>query len=168
MQKQLFIIPALLFIYSCGSGSKAEVKDEPETGTKTETLQNTNTVSMTPEQATNAGIATGKPELQAISATMKVSGQIDVPPQNMVTVSVPMGGYLTNTRLLPGMAVRKGQVLAVVQDPQYIQLQQDYLTARARLSYLEKEYQRQRELNQSKATSDKQFQQTEADYKTQQ
>src|SRR5437773_7216430 len=86
----------------------------------------------------------------------------------MVTISVPMGGYLQNTRLLPGMYVRKGQPLAVIQDQQYIQMQQDYLTAKARLGYLENEYQRQRELNQSKATSDKQFQQTESEFRTQQ
>jgi cobalt-zinc-cadmium efflux system membrane fusion protein len=63
------------------------------------------------------------------------------------------------------MAVSKGQTIAVIQDQQYIQMQQDYLTARARLSYLEKEYARQRELNESKATSDKLLQQTEADYR---
>ena len=79
-----------------------------------------------------------------------------------------MGGYLSSTRLLPGMQVKKGQPIAVIRDQQYIQMQQDYLTAKARLAYLEKEYQRQGELNQSKATSDKQYQQTEADYSIQQ
>jgi membrane fusion protein, heavy metal efflux system len=162
MQKRIFIIPALvLFLFSCGSKEKTEVKEE----TKTEVAQNATTVSLTPEQIKNAGIETGKLEIQYISSALKVSGQIDVPPQNMVTISVPLGGYLQNTRLLPGMAVSKGQTIAVIQDQQYIQMQQDYLTARARLSYLEKEYARQRELNESKATSDKLLQQTEADYR---
>ena len=106
--------------------------------------------------------------MQYISSTLKVSGQIDVPPQNMVTVSVPMGGYLQNTRLLPGMFVNKGQSIGIIQDQQYIQMQQDYLTAQAKLVYLQKEYERQRDLNQSKAISDKQFQQTESEYRTQQ
>ncbi len=51
-----------------------------------------------------------------------------------------------------------------MEDQQYIQLQQDYLTAKARISYLENEYHRQRDLNQNKAASDKVFQQAEAEY----
>ena len=51
-----------------------------------------------------------------------------------------------------------------MEDQQYIQLQQDYLTAKAKISYLENEYLRQKDLNQSKAASDKVFQQAEADY----
>ncbi len=115
----------------------------------------------------NGGIQTGKLEEQSISSVLKVNGKIDVPPQNMVSISVPLGGYLQSTKLLEGMYVSKGQVLAVMQDQQYIQLQQDYLTARAQLVYNESEYNRQKELNQSKATSDKVFEQTKAAYQTQ-
>ena len=90
---------------------------------------------------------------------LKLSGKIDVPPQSLLTVSAPLGGYLKSTKLLPGMAVRKGEVLAVMEDVQYIQLQQDYLTAKAQMGYLESEYQRQRELNQNQASSNKVFEQ---------
>lgn len=165
MQKHIIIIAASMVLLSCGNSKKAE---EKEPAVAKDTAQNSNIVSLTPEQAKNTGIATGKLEMQYISSTLKVSGQIDVPPQNMVTVSVPMGGYLQNTKLLPGMYVGKGQAIAVIQDQQYIQIQQDYLTAKARVAYLQKEYERQKDLNQSKATSDKQFQQTEAEYRSQQ
>lgn len=166
MQQKILTIALSALLLACNSNKATEETEKTEVKSKTATSETT--VSLTPEQLKNAGIATAKPEIQYISSTLKVSGQIDVPPQNMVTVSVPMGGYLVNTRLLPGMSISKGQVIAVVQDQQYIQMQQDYLTARARLSFLEKEYQRQKELNESKATSDKQLQQTEADYRTQQ
>ena len=93
---------------------------------------------------------------------------MDVPPQNMVSISVPLGGYLRSTSLLPGMHVRKGDVIAVMEDQQYIQLQQDYLTAKAKIGFLRNEYERQKDLNSSQASSDKVYQQAEADYKTQQ
>jgi len=165
MQKLIISLGLFFCLLSCNNQKTSEEK-QPEV--KNEATQTATTVSLTPEQASNAGIAIGKLEMQYISSSLKVSGQIDVPPQNMVTISVPMGGYLSSTRLLPGMHVSKGQALAVVQDQQYIQMQQDYLTAKAKLSFLEKEYQRQKELNESKATSDKLFQQTESDYRTQQ
>jgi membrane fusion protein, heavy metal efflux system len=167
MQNRLFIIP-LLVLFSCGSGKKENIREESAPTAESIAEQNNKTiVTLTPEQEKNAGIATGKARLQNISSILKVSGQVEVPPENMVTVSVPMGGYLSGTRLIPGMQVKKGQSIALMQDQQYIQLQQDYLTAKARLAYLEKEFQRQGELNQSKATSDKQYQQTEAEYRTQ-
>src|SRR5215216_3422751 len=137
MQKPIISIGLFLFLLSCNNQKASDEKQQPEV--KDEANQIATTVSLTPQQASNAGIAIGKLEMQYISSSLKVSGQIDVPPQNMVTISVPMGGYLSSTRLLPGMHVSKGQAIAVVQDQQYIQMQQDYLTAKARLSFLEKE-----------------------------
>jgi len=126
------------------------------------------TVTLTAAQYKNAALTTGKAEQKMISTSIKLTGKIDVPPQNMVSVSFPLGGYLKSTKLLPGMPVRKGEVIAVMEDQQYIQLQQDYLTAKARHDYLKNEYQRQKELNKSKASSDKIYQQAEADYKSNQ
>lgn len=167
MQHKVFIIALIAVFTACG-GNQVEEETAMNTETNPQASKNPNEVLLTPGQVKNAGIETGRLEMQNISSALKVSGQIDVPPQNMVTVSVPIGGYLQNTKLIPGMTVSKGQAIAVVQDQQYIQLQQDFLTAKAKFSYLEKEYSRQKELNESKATSDKQLQQTEADFRTQQ
>jgi len=84
----------------------------------------------------------------------------------MVSISMPLGGYLKTTHLLPGMHINKGEVIATMEDQQYVQLQQDYLTTKSRLHFAEKEYNRQKELNQSQASSDKVYQQADADYKT--
>jgi len=125
-----------------------------------------NAVVLDDAQYNNAGITTGRIEKRTITTKLKVNGRIDVPPQNIITISVPMGGYLKYTKLMPGMHLTKGEVIAIMEDQQYIQLQQDYLTAKARLTFIASEYSRQLKLNQSKASSDKVFQQTEADYAT--
>lgn len=127
---------------------------------------NTNLVSITEAQLKNATIEIGKLEKKSISSLLKVTGKIDVPPQNMVSVSMPLGGYLTSTKLLPGLHIAKGEIIATMEDQQYVQLQQDYLTTKSKLYFAEKEYQRQKELNQSQASSDKVFQQADAEYKT--
>ena len=79
---------------------------------------------------------------------------------------MPLGGYLKSTNLLPGKYIEKGAVIAVMEDQQYIQLQQEYLTTKLKLEFAEKEYIRQRDLNVNKATSDKIFQMAESDYKS--
>src|SRR5690606_32478898 len=98
--------------------------------------------------------------------TLKLNGKIDVPPQNLASVSSALGAYVKSTKLLPGMHFRKGEVIAVMEDNQFIQLQQDYLTAKIQLANSEAEYLRQSSLNQSKASSDKVYIQAEADYQT--
>jgi len=126
----------------------------------------TNVVTLSQGQLQNAALVLGSTEKKSISSVLKVNGQIDVPPQNMVSISMPLGGYLQSTQLLPGMHIRKGEVIAVMEDQQYVQLQQDYLTTKSRLSFAEKEYTRQKELNQSQASSDKVYQLADADYKS--
>jgi membrane fusion protein, heavy metal efflux system len=126
-----------------------------ETLTKKEISLKENEVYLTDAQMKNADIETISMSEKSISSVLKINGKIDVPPQNLVSVSVPLGGYLRSTKLLPGMHVNKGEVIAVMEDQQYIQLQQDYLVSKAKLVYAEKESARQNDLNQSQASSDK-------------
>ena len=155
--KNIFIISCLTALL-IGCNSKKE--EQPS-----ETTANANLVSITDAQLKNATIEIGKLEKRGISSILKVTGKIDVPPQNMVSVSMPLGGYLTSTKLLPGLHIAKGEVIATMEDQQYVQLQQDYLTTKSKLYFAEKEYQRQKELNQSQASSDKVYQQADAEYK---
>ncbi|WP_219855996.1 efflux RND transporter periplasmic adaptor subunit [Pontibacter mangrovi] len=149
----------LFLLAACSSKQPAEAVET--------TAASTATVQLTETQLQNAGVETGKLQQRPVSAVLQVNGKLDVPPQGLISVSVPLGGYLKKSTLLPGMEVKKGQVLAVMEDQQYIQLQQDYLTAKTKLAFLEQEHKRQQELNQSKASSDKVYQQTKADYQSQ-
>lgn len=160
MKSIIYLSAAVMMLSACG--------DKKTTAESTETTTTSNIITLTNEQLKNADITTGKMEQKEILSVLKLNGKIDVPPQNMVSISVPLGGYLKSTRLIPGMRVSKGDVIATVEGQQYIQLQEDYLTARARIGYLENEYKRQKDLNQSKASSDKVFQQAEAEYRGQQ
>jgi membrane fusion protein, heavy metal efflux system len=149
----------LFFILASCKNKTAEEAKEPAANELIATL--------TAAQMKNAAITTSALQEQKLSGILKLNGKIDVPPQSMVSISVPMGGYLKSTQLLPGMRVRKGESIAVVEDQQYIQLQQDYLTAKAKIKYTEAEYNRQKELNESKAGSDKNLQLAEAEYRSQ-
>ncbi len=159
MKNIISIVSISVLLFACGNETKTEQ-------TQTEQTQE-NIVALTDEQYKNAGVETEKLSTKNISSILKVNGKIDVPPQSMVSISVPLGGYLKSTKLLAGMHINKGEVLAVMEDAQYIQLQQDYLTAKAQFALTESEYNRQKELNQSKATSDKVFEQSKANYQTQ-
>lgn len=157
--KITYIIPFILLLIGCGS---KEVKTENSNTEVVESMK----VSLTTAQFQNAGIVTGLMDEKEMASILKLNGKIEVPPQNLISISIPMGGYLKSTDLLPGSMVKKGQVIASLEDQQYVQLQQDFLLAKVKLKSAEEEYNRQKELNASKASSDRVYYQAEADYKT--
>ncbi len=155
--KNIFIVTALLLLMSCGSKeNSASHTDEHD--------EQPNHLEMTDVQLKNMDLSTTQVQERTIVQTLRLNGQVDVPPQNLVSVSAALGGYLKSTKLLPGYHFEKGEVLAVMEDNQYIQIQQDYLSVKAQLIAAQAEYHRQKELNQSKATSDKAYQQAKAAY----
>lgn len=159
MKQYFFILAFSIAFISCGTKTKPQ-EAEAAGGSGIDTI------TVTDAQIKNAEFQTGPLQTGEISSLLKVNGKVDVPPQNMVSISVPLGGYLKTSKLLPGMHVNKGEVVAIMEDQQYIQLQQDYLMAKVKLSQLDKEYARQKELNASQASSDKMLQQAEADLKS--
>ena len=92
------------------------------------------------------------------------NGVIMVSPQQNATVSLTMGGKVHSLKVMPGQAVARGQVIASIDNPEYIDLQQTYLDASAQTEYLEKEYKRQSDLSANDASSQKKMQQSKAEY----
>lgn len=77
-----------------------------------------------------------------------------------------MGGFIKQTALLQGMGVNKGQSLAVLENMDYIQLQQDYLDIKSQLEYAKAEYERQQELATENVNAQKTLQQSKATFQS--
>ena len=133
---------------------------------ETSVISNDNNVMLTDAQIINAHIQVIELKEQSLSSVLKLNGKIDVPPQNLVSISFPLGGYLKNTKLLPGMHIQKGEIIAVMEDQSYIQLQQEYLLTKSKLYFAEKEFARQLNLNKNQASSDKITEQAESEVKS--
>jgi cobalt-zinc-cadmium efflux system membrane fusion protein len=157
------IISAILItLVSCSGGTKgaAETKEEEE-----EVLPE-DIVELRDDQIKLANIETGAIETRSLSGTLKVSGTIAVAPQNLATVSMPLGGFVKSTSLLPGNPVRKGQTLAILENQEFVDIQQAYLEAKSKFDYSEAEYNRQNELYKNDVSSQKNMQQVTTEYKS--
>jgi membrane fusion protein, heavy metal efflux system len=139
-------------------------RSKPESSEATEVIPE-DIVEMRDDQIRLAGIEFGKIEMRSMTGLLKVSGTVAVAPQNRATVCAPMGGFIQGTSLMPGIAVHKGQVLAMIENQEFVDIQRDYLEARNRLDYAEAEYKRHTELFQEDVYSEKNLQQVTADYK---
>ena len=154
-----FALPLLLAV-ACS-------KPQPEKMSSSTDSTEQASIELTQAQYNMADIKIGHIEKRAISKHIKATGFLEVPPNELISISVPYGGILKSTNMLEGMWVNKGQMLAVLEHPDYIQLQQEYIDADGQLQFLKLEFERQQELNKENVTAAKTFQKTEADYNTQ-
>jgi len=122
-------------------------------------------VELRSDQIKLAGIQTGSVELRSVSNTLKVNGIVSVAPQNQATVCMPLGGFVKSTKLLPGNAVEKGQTLAVIENQDFVDIQQNYLEAKNRLEFAEAEFKRHTNLYKDDVYSEMNVQQVTVEYK---
>lgn len=157
---RFFLIVSIVIIAGCKTSEKektTEVNEVEET-----------VLTLTQEQLKNASLIIGETVKKEMQTNIQVNGVVDVPPQSLISISFPLGGYLKNSHLLPGTNVKKGEVIAIMEDQSYVQLQQDYLVAKAKMEYLQIDVQRQKELSDADAASKKNYQMVLSEFKTQQ
>lgn len=116
-------------------------------------------VSITTQQAQVAGLQLGKLSQQAMPRNLKVNGTLQVPANDLVSIIAPLGGYIKQIKLEPGMSVRQGQSLFELENPEFIQLQQDYLDLKAKVLFAQQEFDREQELSRENINAGRVFQQ---------
>ena len=92
------------------------------------------------------------------------NGIIMVSPQQKATLSLTMGGRIHSLSIMPGQHVKKDQVVATIDNPDFIELQHTYLEAMAQVDYLEQEYKRQNSLGDIDVASKKKVQLAKSEY----
>lgn len=155
----IIYIAALLFIQGCSSKTSEAANESP--------VEETNEISLNHDQLKALDLQFGDPTKTTMSSIITVQGKIDLPPQNLISVNFPLGGYLKNTKLIPGMHVSKGEIIAVMEDQSIVQLQQDYLSAAARETLAKLELERQKALAAASAGTSRAYQQAEAELRLQ-
>jgi cobalt-zinc-cadmium efflux system membrane fusion protein len=123
-------------------------------------------VELNAEQIKLAGVQLGKVEMRQVSGVIKANGIVTNAPQNSASVSVPLGGFVKSSNLLPGNAVKKGQTLAVIENTEFVDLQQNYLDIKNKFEFAEAEYKRHTELYKDDVYSEKNVQQTTSEYRS--
>ena len=126
--------------------------------------ETSNIIALQLKQLDVMNIQLGTVKQLNLGATLKVNGQLEVPPQNMASISAIIGGRVQSVGVIEGDYVKKGQVIARLNNPEFITMQREYLSAKSNISFLEKDYKRKEELLKDSIVSSKSFQQAEAAY----
>jgi len=154
---KIMLFTTLLLVMGCQDKTPTIVEDTHES-------ENKSIVELTNAQLAQTEVSIGKVEKRKIGHEITVNGLIDVPPQGNISVTVPYGGFLKYTNMLPGSRVKKGQLVATVENPKFIDFQRDYLEALSNNDYLKADFERQQTLNKEEVTSTKVFQKAKSIY----
>ena len=156
------LFSVLLYCFSACGGTNTKNEARPNGN---ENKEETTTIRVTDAQFEGEGMQLGSLSEHNFATVVTVSGVIDIPPKNKAVISAISGGYVTHAPLLIGDNVKKGDVLLRLENPEFIQIQQEYLEAVEQLAYLRSEYERQKALLAEQITSQKNFLRAESDYK---
>lgn len=148
-----------LFVQCTGSSESETEGLEVEMGTNSGAF-----ISVSQKQFETMRMELGSPKQEEFADGLVVQGKVEVPVEGTQEISAYFGGYVSGLKKLEGEAVRKGEVLFYLENPDFIRLQQDYLEAKSQLKYLESEYERQKTLFGEQISSQKNYFKAEAEF----
>lgn len=160
----------ILFLFSCGLKENHEGHDhateENKVETKVNKAEHSHTIHLNEAQIKAAEIKTDVITNKPIRDRIHVTGVIEVPPQNKVTIYAPMEAFVYSSNLLPGDEIKKGQIVATLQHPNFAKIQYSYLEAINNKNVLKADYNRKKMLLENDIASKKSFEIAESTYKS--
>jgi len=156
---KLLAIVTIVIASSCKTSKKEDINTN-------NSVQKENYITITNEQFSSSNMELGTLAMQPFTEGIITNGFIDVPPASKAKVSAIMEGFVKHSPLLIGDKVKKGQLLLTIENPDFIEIQQNYLEVSEKLKYLKNEYERQKTLFNEQITSEKNFLKAESDYKS--
>jgi cobalt-zinc-cadmium efflux system membrane fusion protein len=132
--------------------------------TEEQAAETTTEITISREKQKAMGIITEAAQWRELPATFQANGKVIILSQYQESVSGKITGNIDKILVLEGQRISKGQALMEISSSEYIQLQENYLSAKAELNFLKNDYERQQQLKQANITAGKEYQQAEAKY----
>ena len=161
MKKILSLILIAMLFVACESENKNTNKEEEHHHEEDGSI-----VRLNQQQRDALKLKLGGFQMRNLTTVVKVNGQLEVSPDNKAEITTLIGGNVKSIKVFHGDKVRKGQVLALLEHPDFISLQEQYAEYASSLEYLKDDYYNQKDLYERNAVSNKVYQKAKADYFT--
>ena len=157
-----FLFLGVLFFAGCSSNEASPTETEESEMTSEESSDE---ISVTQNQFDLAKMKLGQFSVQGFPSSIRANGRVEIPSKNQMRVSSYAGGYVTSIGLITGEKVKRGQILFTLENPDFVEMQQEYLEAKEQLTYLQSDYERQKTLASENIASQKNFLKAESEYR---
>lgn len=162
-------IVATLLLFSCGQSDEHDNHDGHDHGEEQhskddghdhgEEEHEEGEIHLTKAQIKTMNIQFGDFSSAKINDFVSATGTLGLPPNALTSVSAKASGFINNSnKYVEGSYVKKGVIMAYLENPEFIQHQQEYLEIMAELVYDRQELTRQKQLVASNAGVEKNVQ----------
>jgi cobalt-zinc-cadmium efflux system membrane fusion protein len=159
--KIIIALMAIATLISCNTKNKTAGEGEEHEEHSPEGI-----VILNKNQREALNLKLGTFQMRNLTTIVKSNGQLEVPPASSAEVTAVIGGNVKEIKVFHGDRVKKGQLLAVLEHPDFIVLQEEFAEVANRLEYLEQEFERQKELFENNVGAGRDFQQAKSEYNT--
>jgi len=159
-----FSLFGLLLLTACGGGG--EHAHEDDHAGEEEHSENALSVELSEQQMEAVGIETGRFSYLPLKNTVKANGMLELPPQKKGTISALVAGQVSEINVIEGDLVQAGDVLATIEDPGIIDIQQEFIEVSEQRAYLEQDYERKKRLLDEGVGSGREFQESASRYRS--
>lgn len=153
--KIAFILVTLFTLSACNNNTSNADHQEAE---EEHHHEEENTTTLTQTQIKTVDIRLGHIEQKALTATLKANGVLSVPADHQAKVSTIYTGIIQSVKVEIGTYVHKGQVIATISNPDFLQQQQRLLTVNSQIELAQQELDRQQILYEGNAGTGKNLQ----------
>ncbi|RDC54078.1 MULTISPECIES: efflux RND transporter periplasmic adaptor subunit [Sphingobacteriaceae] len=158
------VITVLIFAFSaCNNNKDGNGQNQAKEINKEAHEEVPTIATLSEEQLKIVGIKIGTIEQRELSSTIKANGILNVPNNNKANATTLYGGVIRTLKVQLGDYVRKGEIIATIANPQFIQLQEEFLSVISKITFAEQELARQKELNEGNAGAKKNLQSATAE-----
>lgn len=161
-----FIIPWVTLV-ACGTAPDHDQDHGHSHGSPSKALGDTvaysGELTLTAEQITSLNVSFAKPRLIPMEGSIRLAGRVTSSPVSKAEVTSPIAAKVIDVLVDEGAQVKKGQALLLLSDVGFYQLQQEYLTARAKRKRTTAELDRQRILVEGDAAARKTLEKAQAE-----
>jgi len=123
-------------------------------------------VEISEQQAQTIGLETKSLQERTLGNNIKVTGMLALFPQDKANISPFVGGNVSSIRVIPGDNINRGQVLAYIEHPDIVAMQQDYQEKNDELVFLKQDFERKQTLYDKGVSSGKEFQMAQSKFRS--
>jgi cobalt-zinc-cadmium efflux system membrane fusion protein len=162
MKKQFtYIISSLLLLSfsACTTSETNETKQQEEHQDHA-----SDEVHLSPQKFKSLKIELDTMQSHTFEGIVYTNGNLRVPPQHEATITAILGGNIVSIDVIEGTNVKKGQTIAYLSHPNFINIQTAYIKAFHNDEYLAKQLERQQKLSDAEIGAGKELQKIKAEY----
>jgi len=156
---RIVLFTGIALLFACGNKATQQTGSQKDSTIKSE-------VTLTKQQVAMMNIKLAIPEKRMLNTLITSPGKVVILSQYQANITAKISGSIEDIHVLEGQKITKGQTLITLSSPEFVQLQETYLSTKSELEFLKTDYERQKQLRKENVTGEKEFQLVKSKYES--